>query len=207
MFTWLPMPQFPSVPDEFVQQARELAVQKTDNANADRYNNKYLARQLKKDGAVLPSRYQHGILLGTDWEQWVQQNIMKHYHSTGVRISAGPEQATVHGAHVDGWIDNSPTYKLYYLIDPGGDDVRTVFYREQGHAAERYSAWGDPTRCDDYNNLVEIDSVKFPEAQWILLNTGILHGVENITGLRVNLTVVFESSKIELLFNSIRKQS
>jgi hypothetical protein len=203
MFTWLPMPQLPAVPDVFVQQALELATQKTENANADRYNNKYLSRQLKKDGVVLPSRYQHGILLGTDWEQWVQQNIMQNYHSTGVRISAGASNATLHGAHVDGWISDSPTYKLYYLIDPGGDDVRTVFYREHGHPVERHSAWSNPTCCNDYNDLVEIDSVKFPLTQWVLLNTGILHGVENITALRINLTVVFESSKIELTFNSL----
>jgi hypothetical protein len=84
------------------------------------------------------------------------------------------------------------------LIDPGGDNVRTVFYREHGHPVERHSAWGNPTRCDDYNDLVEIDSVKFPVGQWVLLNTGILHGVENITGSRINLTVVFESSKTKL---------
>jgi len=209
MFTWLPMPHLPQVPEHFVQLALEkAAAMEEPNYKSDRYNPKFLARKLTKDGESISSRYQYAITLNDEWEQWVRENIIPEYDNTGIRVSAGPPGANTHGAHVDSQHNPPhPTYKLYYLLTPGGNDVTTSFYQEHGESIERPSAWGNPTKCDDYSRLTLLESVKLPVGQWVLLNTGILHGVENITGERINLAVVLSGDQIsfDFKFNKERK--
>lgn len=203
MFTWLPMPHLPQVPEHFVQLAFEKAAEMADpNYNMDRYNASYLSRKLVKDGETIGSRYQYAILLGEEWEQWVTENIMSGYHNTGLRVSAGQDGDTTHGAHVDSQHNPPhPTYKLYYLLSRGGDRATTSFYQEHGESIERPSVWGNPTKCDDYSRLTLLESVQFPMKQWVLLNTSILHGVENITSPRINLTVVLSGDQVDYNFN------
>lgn len=202
MFTWLPMPHLPQVPEHFVQLALEKSAAMDDpNDNMDRYNSSFLSRKLNKDGEVVGSRYQYAITLGEEWEQWVRENIMTDYWATGVRVSAGQPGDTTHGAHVDAQFDPPhPTYKLYYLLDRGGEDATTSFYWENGESIERDSPYGNPTKCDDYSRLTLLESVKFPMKQWVLLNTSILHGVENITGSRINLTVICTGNQVDFDF-------
>ena len=192
------MPHLPRVPEHFVQIALSKAKAMDDgNYNQDRYNAAYLGRRLMRDGQMIGSRYQYAMAMDQEWNSWVDQHIMQGYHNTGLRVSVGQPGDSYHGAHVDSQHDpEQPTYKLYYLLDRGGEDAVTCFYWEEAQPIERSSAWGDPTRCDDYARLKVMERVRFPMQEWILLNTSILHGVENVTGSRVNLTVVMSGDQV-----------
>jgi hypothetical protein len=82
-------------------------------------------------------------------------------------------------------------------VDRGGDDATTYFFQQKGHPVEREGHPTNITLCDDYSQLEIIDQIQFPLNQWVLLNTNILHGVENVTGSRINLVVIFASTDIE----------
>lgn len=196
MFTWLPIPGLPMPPQEFVDRSIHLAHQDVPNTAINQLDPKLLKRQVVKDGKVSNSRIQRGYELGADWDQWVRDNIMETFVSTGGRYSAG-NNTTIHGAHVDSRYNNVPVYKLYYLVDRGGDDATTYFFQQKGHPVEREGHPTNITLCDDYSQLEIIDQIQFPLNQWVLLNTNILHGVENVTGSRINLVVIFASTDIE----------
>ena len=207
MFTWLPLANLPQVPQHFVNRALDIAKNpnKT-NEISNHYNNPnqdYERRKLVRDGKFMNTRSLQGFSLGEDWEQWVRQNIVRRYHNTGLRVSVG-KNTTTHGAHTD--VIKIPTpkvyWKLYYLIDQGGNDTETVFYREIGMPIVR----DDPTKytitVDNFDQLEELERIRIPLHQWILLNTSVLHGVENITGARTNLTVMVELEDLDFGISS-----
>lgn len=201
MFTWLPQPQIPNPPQRFIDQALRAATNYGDfqNTALNQLDPKYKNRKLIKDGQRTNSRMQYGIDLGKDWQDWVCNNIMDDYISTGARVSAG-ENTTTHGAHCDSWIEGKPCYKLYFLVDRGGDRAVTCFFREKGQPLERQGTLENIVYVDDYDQLDVIDEVRFPMQQWILFNPNILHGVENVTSARTNLVVIFNDASIKVLF-------
>ena len=133
------------------------------------------------------------LSLGDDWDAWVKENIYSDIVNTGGRVSVGND-TTTHGAHADSQHNGIPVYKLYYLLESGG--ATTVFFREHGHPIERVGTTENICHCDDYSKLEVLDKVQFPVGQWVLLNTNILHGVEDVTGDRINLAVMLATNDI-----------
>jgi hypothetical protein len=205
MFTWLALPDLPPVPDHFVDRAIS-AVQDpnfcneiTANYEVTNQATSYRTRKLLRDGKETNSLYLSGKRIGEDWEHWVKQNIVPEFHETGVRVATG-ENTTTHGAHADSWQGNPPraSYKFYYLLQSGGEQVETVFYKQTDCPVERQPTKQNPVTIYDYSSIQEIDRVKFSVGQWVLLNTNILHGVENVIGQRINLTVIAFADTVKL---------
>jgi len=200
MFTWLPMFHLPKVPDHFVQQSHDLSkntnTKDIDNPKIKLDIDQYYNRKLNINGVLLPTRVQQGIDLGSDWCQWVQENIVSEFIETSIRVSVGNSE--IHGAHCD----FRRKWKLYYLLDSGGDQATTHFYQQKNYPIVREEITNDDTAsitvCD-YSELTVIDSVQWPLQQWVCLNTMILHGVTGITGARSNLTISIEPN-YNLLF-------
>ena len=191
MFTWLPMNHLPQVPDHLVQVAENLIQQNPSGDGEYFVKNvkdleQYWKRRLTGDGRDLPSRTQRSLPMPQEWHTWVQQNIVKEYIETSVRVSEG--QGNIHGAHCD----FRRKWKLYYLLNRGGDDATTCFYQQKGHNAVRDEITNNDTSMisvNNYDELTVIDRVKWPMRRWVLLNTMVLHGVEGVTGPRNNLTI------------------
>ena len=196
LFTWLPL-NLPQPPAEFIERTIELAEQacakQVENTAINQGDPSYANRKLLKDGKEINSRIQYGYTLGKDWEAWVKENIYSDFINAGGRVSVG-EDTTTHGAHADSQHQGIPVYKLYYLIESGG--ATTVFFREHGQSIERVGTTENICHCDDYSKMEVIDKVQFPIGQWVLLNTNILHGVEDITGPRINLAVMLATHDI-----------
>lgn len=205
MFTWLPMTGLPSVPQHFVDRAFDIVKDPNFKSEISGHYNKnsnshsFEERKLLIDGKEINTMCLRGKRLGDDWEQWVKENVVSNFVNTGVRISLG-EDTSVHGAHADQWAGDPPraTYKFYYLLDAGGDSVETIFYQEKNQPFERISTKQNPVVIYDYSTIEEIERFKIPLNQWILLNTNIIHGVENITGLRTHLTIIVYKDSIDL---------
>lgn len=195
VFTWLPLPHLPRVPEHFVQRALAESLKHPVKDLQDDLMIKsgavttdYKFRTIVKDGQAQPTRCQEAFDLGEDWREWVRANITTNYLETSGRVSVAHNGATVHGAHAD-TNGRQQFYRLYYLVDSGGPDAESVFYVKPGCGAifpmkEHKYNW-----CENIDELIEIDRTKFPEGQWILFNGFVLHGVEGVTGNRVNFNI------------------
>ena len=75
----------------------------------------------------------------------------------------------------------------------------TKFYKERGQPTVRDQS-DDNIVCNNMDMLEEIDSVQWPDQQWVLLNTMILHSVESIKGIRYNLTVGIKPGDLAQLY-------
>ena len=210
IFTWLPL-DLPHPPAKFIALATELGHNMANNHKnikntaLNQNDNGYADRLLLKDGKEIKSRIQYGYELGKEWETWVKENIIENFHMTGGRYSYG-EDTTTHGPHSDTVFKDTWTYKLYYLLDPGGPDVKTIFFQEHGQPIMRRGTKENICHCDDYSKLDTIDELKFPMGRWVLLNTSVLHGVENVTGTRLNLVVIFNTNDITKVLSDLYKK-
>lgn len=210
IFTWLPM-DLPRPPEKFITLATELGHKISnnhsdiDNTALNQGDSEYANRWLIKDGKKIKSRIQFGYDLGDEWKAWVKENIIEDFYATGGRYSYGKD-TTTHGAHSDAVVENTAIYKLYYILDAGGEDARTVFYQEHGHPLNRKGSWEHICHCDDYSKMDVVEELRIPQGRWVLLNTNILHGVEGVTGTRLNLVVVVTTNNIEQLVLDLYKK-
>jgi hypothetical protein len=70
-------------------------------------------------------------------------------------------------------------------MEPGGPNVTTNFWKEQGYSVHReMKSFG----CD-YSQLELLHTEQWPLRTWILLNTNVLHSVENLDKQRIQFQV------------------
>ena len=196
MFTWLPMAHLPDPPEVFVQRAHALSRQ-TDLPDIVEYlsTDKQKTRLIQHRGVTVQSRSQKGRHMGEDWAAWVRENIVDDFLETGLRISE-PVSDT-HGAHTD----PIRKWKLYYLLERGGNDAVTCFYKENGQPVVR-DLNDNMLVFNNMDSLEIVEQVHWPLYQWVLINTMVIHSVENIQGYRTNFTI---SIKPENLLDLYRR--
>jgi hypothetical protein len=196
MFTWLYMDHLAQPPDwmieEGIRRARLTADQFKDWDGKDQWRQDGI--DLVYEGNIIPSRRNQRVEF-PEFEAWVNDNITDQWigpplaaTGPGIRVSVPPQGSgsTIAGPHCD----NPESWGLMYLLDLGGDDVWTKFWREQGKPLNRYGAGpGNGIVCNNFDNLILLESVKFPVCRWILLDATILHSIHGITGPRANITV------------------
>ena len=66
---------------------------------------------------------------------------------------------------------------------PGGTNVKTVFYQEQGQPVIRTTS-----QIHIKEPLIKLAEINIPVNTWHLLRTDIIHTVEFMTGPRVRIT-------------------
>jgi hypothetical protein len=74
---------------------------------------------------------------------------------------------------------------LMYLIEPGGDNVVNKWWK---HKEKSINTVPD-THYFKFEDLEEVTEVRIPSGKWCLMNTNVLHSVENIVGNRISLTI------------------
>lgn len=195
MFTYKILNHLPRLPDQFVEQAQLIApidhAWRTTNSDADSrmiVNEKiasYDGREFKLNNTVVKSTYATRYRID-GFEQYVKKFITEHAITATLSFSAG---SAYNGPHVDLTRD----YALLYVVDAGGPEVSTAFYQELGKPVVRpkdnpgSTVYGE--YADNYDNLIEIDRVVLPSHTWVILNSNILHSVENLTGPRITYQV------------------
>ncbi len=186
-FTWMPIHGLPDPPEHFIERAIKIADEgsegKRENINTAYYPGgvqTHVDRSVTLEGQTYSSRYQVGYEIGEDFDQWVRENIVEDFVNATVRRSEG--KSPLHGAH----IDNSRRWAIWYMIERGGEDSRTRFYKLPGHPTE----W--PLEHRVFNNmdeLVEFDCVKWPMRQWFVINTSVIHAITNVTDKRTSIQI------------------
>ena len=200
LFTWIPQPQLPKIPEHFVQ----LGMDKINAPSEENQNFKlsittqeYMDRKIIQNGREINSKCQINFHLGKEWESWVRENIHPNFEETGIRLSVG--DSTTAGPHVD----NPGKLRFYYLIDRGGEAAETIWYMKPGKPIIfDADSWNKPYpySYDNVDELVPIDRAYFPLNTWILFNGYILHGVNNVTCTRINFNVSIKPENTQIGF-------
>ena len=119
------------------------------------------------------------------FDAWVRENITNNIVDAGVNyitIDDATERPVSSGAHVD----VIRKFTLLYLIDAGGPNVETAFWKEKG---QRDIVRPPGTQIEDFSLLEELARDQFPVGEWCILYTQVLHSIENIYKPRVAFQV------------------
>jgi hypothetical protein len=186
----------PSPPDWLLQHANNMFDQgpplqalqaQMNNLDDDGYS----ARKLRYNGKTSPNAFNHCYFLDQASLDWAKKNITEM--SKDIRIASTLPGLERCGAHVD----RIRNYTLIYLLETGGPDHKTVFYREKGqNALFRPGGY----HVDDYSNLDHIIEIKQIPMRWNLVQAKILHSVENILEGRKSIQISLDDiSGLKLL--------
>lgn len=172
----------PPLPDELVEQVYELV--SADTLNYLDYERTFTT-PYTKDGEIKKSLALFQYETNKEINSWVYNNITR----TGIaNIRCSKSGGNGDGEKRD-WkgphTDSQRNYTLMYVLECGGADVQTVFYHESGETIVRDNALM-PTNIDA---MREIDRIKILPHTWVLLNSRILHSVDNISGTRISLQI------------------
>ena len=134
----------------------------------------------KRNGDTFPNGRGARYTLPKQAEEWVRRNILDEFNDTGLYVIFGDKYHTVL-PHTD----QTRVLSLLYLLDPGGENTHTNFWKEDGYSVHREMK----TFGTDYDKLELINTQRWPLRTWVLLNTNILHSVEELTRHRIQLQV------------------
>jgi hypothetical protein len=121
------------------------------------------------------------------FKKWVVDNISNDFVDAGINYTVVVEKPkglkkVSTGAHTDITRD----FTLIYLLQTGGD-APTVFWQEEGKSLLR----PPKTQGTDFKVLKEVDRITIPLHTWCIIDSRILHSVENLEKNRVALQVGF----------------
>ena len=135
-----------------------------------------------KNGEYKPSGHYQRCDVKPELVTWINENVANEYLHVSACQMYGEEHNAPH-------TDTTRDYTLIYLVDLGGENVKTVFYQEQDQPLYR------PRHCHpDYDGLVVLHEVELELRTWYLLNSRIVHSVEGISGVRKSIQVGFDES-------------
>jgi hypothetical protein len=180
---------FPPVPEKFVQEAlllRDADYSTRLNQHNSQEEMKYRNRNIKNpDGDIEKAPYTGVFHISDQFRQWVNLNIGLDYGLCGASVTQGTAKRMM--PHVDFF----RSFILIYVIDTGGDEVDTVWYKQRGdypaYRPDLKYNWNPDSWITDYSQLEEIDRVRSPAKTWMYFNGDILHSVENITRSRISI--------------------
>jgi hypothetical protein len=199
MFTYVILDNLPQVPEKFEENIQHLLDTENFSSDGKVYEGDSLIqnsagltknRELLIHGEKFKSVHSVRFDMGDEWRQWVAENIHPNIelNMQGVAFTTG---GRYHGAHADA----TRNYALIYVIDSGGKNVNTVFYQEKNQPLLRPRTLAvDRLTVDDYSLLDEFEKVNFPTKKWVLINTRIIHGVENIEKIRIAYQIGFDKN-------------
>jgi hypothetical protein len=109
-------------------------------------------------------------------EKWKDDHIGYAGRKLMCREVIVEPQSSFYLPHVD---LNRKFVALYNLIDSGG---KLCFWHEDDMELYR-----EPFLCTNYNKLKLVDYVEIPPYTWYVVNSQVLHSVENLSGHRKNI--------------------
>jgi len=121
-----------------------------------------------------------------EFETWVKENITKHILDAGINYVVYNDKDNLPistGAHTDG----TREFVMLWNIEHGGDNAELTFWKERDKPLYR----APKTPGTDFSKLEFITKTRLPENNWLLLDTRILHSVENLTSTRISLQISF----------------
>lgn len=189
------------MPDELIDQCLSIRTPKLNSVKEykiDPQTKNYILSDGSIQGPILYELYK----LPVDVSDWIHDNI-KPFHSCSVPIgvqiisTANGYDICAIPPHIDRVRGNRI---LHYFMDTGGDDVNTIWYQEPGYNLERTNddlLWNFSGDFNDFRVLNEVYRTKFKPKSWTLMKSSVAHGVTNITGSRVSISMAIMEDEVE----------
>ncbi len=179
------LPFLPSPPEQYIKQS--LTYHSQDLSDAFGSPSFYSSRSVIKDGISYQTRSQKRIPLEGEFTEWCHVNIDPMCYHCSICVNDGP--GPYHGPHTDPYRD----YGLLYVTDTGGPSVTTSFWQKKDFPVT-YPRDSQQFVTEDYSNdLILINQVILQPNQWYLLNTRVIHSVENVASRRISLQCSLDS--------------
>ena len=187
---------FPQPPQQFVELA--LAADPTLYKSRAQHNyykpgkDPHAVRTMTHQDHVIEMVRIPRYIVGDQFDQWVNNNMVSNFMEATVAISH-PGNGGSLGPHTD----RVRNFVLIYVMQKGGDRVRTNFFQEHGYSLIRDKF----TIVDDYDSLQLVESVDVPLNHWIVLNGRILHSVDQIDSVRIAFQIELQDlSEVERFY-------
>jgi len=188
---WKQLHELPAVPLQFEQQFNEYLNQPLFLKWAES------TRTITKPNGTNVSNINYSRLkLSPELEAWVQDNICSEFIHSAISVSDPGGVTDTHGPHVDG----SRDVTLMWIHQTGGPAVDTVFWEVAG---EPLVSAGRGKWLDTYSDLTEYTKVRFQPNTWYMLNTRIMHSVENLQSPRIVLQVSLNYTDLQYIKVSV----
>ncbi|MBC7539867.1 MAG: hypothetical protein H7281_13680 [Bacteriovorax sp.] len=124
--------------------------------------------------------------------KWIQENILSEFQESNSGVMFFDEPQLPH-------TDLTRDFVLIYNVETGGAESTLCFWQEEGEKILRERM----ITSERGPHLKLIDSVKGPFDCWYIMNTKILHSVEKVESLRLNLQISFDTNMPEFLLKNI----
>lgn len=149
------------------------------------YGKDWEERSVLRNGTKVISAFNYGVDLGPAALEWAKTNVSRF--ATSVRASFSLPGFQCCGPHTD----RSRDFVLIYLLQSGGHNHRTVFYQEPGQTVMRHKH----IALTDYSLATPIYQIQLPLHRWVLLNTNVIHSIEDIAEGRYSLQISLDSAE------------
>jgi len=181
MYTILYLKNLPSIPTELIKYSLDMD-QFFYGGNPE--------RTLIKNGKSFKAGLNRRQELNVELEEWLKKNIISDWQDAGYSRTLGP----CHGPH----IDRSRFFTLQYVIETGGDDVCTVFYKPRTQKLDMEKGW---FYINNYDQLEPLEHHFIKKGMWCLLNArNHIHSVENIKDTRVSIQIGLMKDPVDEVF-------
>lgn len=185
MFLFQYLDQLPSIPADLIK----------DPANFSNESHMWTAmsREVKTNNKPIKNLKYTRWELSDSLKHWVHANISNQIDQLGFQISAATDASSTHLCHTDSY---PRKWVLNYIVDPGGQNVWTHFYKENNQPLIRDHL----VRPTDMTQLEKLYSVKIEPGRWWLLNGLVLH---DVTGVETQRCAVSGGIAASNPFNAI----
>lgn len=186
----------PPPPDWMIEHAKEENPygqgKLTENVMND-HGDAFTHRPLYKDGNVYTNSFNWSTYMNDQSLAWAKKHVtdvtkdIRSVNTTPGRFRNGPHT------------DRSRNYTLMYLLEAGGPDHETVFYKECG---QKDLVRPRATHVDDYTKVEKIASFRLEVNRWNLVQGLVLHSIENIPEGRFSIQLSLDEIPDELVLEN-----
>jgi hypothetical protein len=157
----------------------------------------YGKEYIKNNKILTACRYTYGLVRYEELDNWLKINIpglptyFNVLYQTQISRNNSPSTHIIH-------TDKERVSALNFLIDDGGPDVVTSWYKENGKELFRQAKPGGiqtDSGAVSYQNVELLKSAKLEKNHWYIIDTRILHDVDNITTTRKSISISFSHRK------------
>ena len=116
------------------------------------------------------------VAVDSELSHWIIENITSEATSMDIAVTVTKSKSYRMWPHTD----SVRLWTLMYLIEHGGSEHRTVFYKHRDFNFKVESKMNF-----NYEEVIEVDSIQIPLKTWTIINAHEIHSVENIPGIRI----------------------
>jgi hypothetical protein len=183
---------FPPIPEYIINSLESSLI---DNTIVDDIG--YEKKHIKNNKQLTACRYSMGNVVNEELTSWLEQNIPDITSRFNILYQTQRSNNNIPSTHIV-HTDRLRLTALNYIIDTGGSNVVTSWYKEDGknlHRLQKTPGSQSDSGAVDYKNLQLLESVNLEKNNWYIINTRILHDVDNITDTRKSISISFSHRK------------